>query len=221
MTIGRNGTHRERLLYVFVSFCFVMYVYGRYVKIMLPLLECDGNGALGNKFPPHTSQHPKKWWYFIVVYGVPALSARFWRIFRNFLRENLSECQVAKSQFGPRDPERLPKAPQFDRIKHTFRIDERPSSTERSRVFWDCEGFLRLPATIITPGVVAVLIAVSLKHMQARLGRSHTQTRLKSHDTIYDVKSVILIFYYTSATCFYSKERKSYFMVSLIEVVTI
>lgn len=60
MTIGRNGTHRERLLYVFVSFCFVMYVYGRYVKIMLPLLDFDGNGALGNKFPPHTSQHPKK-----------------------------------------------------------------------------------------------------------------------------------------------------------------
>lgn len=101
MTIGRNGTHRERLLHVFVSFCFVMYVYGRYVKIMLLVLECDCNGALGNKFPPHTSQHPKKWWYFIVVYGVPALSACFWRIFRTFLRKNSSECQVGKSQFGP------------------------------------------------------------------------------------------------------------------------
>lgn len=28
-----------------------------------------------------------------------------------------------------------------------------------------------------------------------------------NHTTIYDVKSVILIFYYTFATCFYSKER--------------
>lgn len=111
MTIGRNGTHRERLLYVFVSFCFVMYVYGRYVKIMLPLLDFDGNGALGNKFPPHTSQHPKKWWFFIVVYGVPALRACFWRIFRNFLRENLSECQVAKSKFGPRRSLEVAQAP--------------------------------------------------------------------------------------------------------------
>lgn len=53
------------------------------------------------------------------------------------------------------------------------------------------------------------------------LSRIRTQA-LKSHDTIHNVwckVGVILIFYYTFATCFYSKERKSYFMVSLIEVV--
>jgi hypothetical protein len=63
---------------------------------------------------------------------------------------------------------------------------------------------------------------IGLEERQRRAKKALIHKRL-NHTTIYDVKSrVILIFYYTSpllATCFYSKERKSYFMVSLIEVV--
>lgn len=101
----------------------------------------------------------------------------------------------------------------LDQIEHTYPI---LCCTQLSRAFWDCEGFLVIPAIIvITPGATLFFI-IQLSYMQ-RFGRSHTQT-LKSHDNIW-CKSVILIFYYTFATCFYSKERKSYFMVSLIEVV--
>lgn len=103
-------------------------------------------------------------------------------------------------------------------VFYIVKLRTRTVCGQSSRAPWDCEGFFLLPASIITPEV-AILVIVSPSHTFKRRSVDALIHKRLNHTTIYDVKSVILIFYYTFATCFYSKERKSYFMVSLIEVV--
>lgn len=64
-----------------------------------------------------------------------------------------------------------------------LRILHRENCVQHSREFWDCEGFLLLPAIIIiTPGVV-FLVIVSPSYIQTVLA-ALIQT-LKSHDNIW------------------------------------